>query len=64
MVPAFNLGSDVAHLLKGLNIAMVYSAETKDDLSFFAKAARVRGGNMEVFQNEELARKWIMEQNS
>ena len=59
---ALNLGSDVAHLLKGLNIAMIYSPEVKEDLSFFAKAARVRGGNMEVFENEESAKKWFDEQ--
>jgi len=55
----FNLGSDVAHLLKGVSIAIVYSHEVRDDIKFFEKVAQKRGGNMKVFSNVESAKSWL-----
>ena len=61
-VDAFNLGSDVAHLLKNMNLAIVRSSEIKDDTVLLEKSARIRGANMRVFDNTEAARKWIKNQ--
>jgi hypothetical protein len=55
----FNLGSDVAHLLKGVNIALVHSHEVRDDIKFLEKVAQKRGGNIKVFSNVESAKSWL-----
>jgi len=55
----FNLGSDVAHLLKGVNIAIVHSWKVEDDIKFFEKVAQKRGVNMKVFSNVESAKNWL-----
>lgn len=43
-VAAFNLGSDVAHLLKGMNIALVHSGKVKNNIELFKKVTQARGG--------------------
>ncbi len=55
----FNLGSDVAHLLKGVNIAIVHSWKVEDDIRFFEKVAQKRGGNVKVFSDVESAKGWL-----
>ena len=55
----FNLGSDVAHLLKGVSIAIVHTWKVEDDIRFFEKVAQKRGVNMKVFSDVESARNWL-----
>ena len=55
----FNLGSDVAHLLKGVSIAIVHSWKVEDEIRFFEKVAQKRGGNMKVFSDVESAKSWL-----
>ena len=55
----FNLGSDVAHLLKGVSIAIVHSWKVEDDIKFFEKVAQKRGGNVKVFSDVESAKSWL-----
>ena len=58
-VYGFNLGSDVAHMLKGVNIALVHSAEVRDDVLFFETVIQKRGGNLKVFPDAEAAKAWL-----
>ena len=55
----FNLGSDVAHLLKGVCIAVVHTEKVEDDIKFFEKVAQKRGGNMKVFSDVKSAKSWL-----
>lgn len=55
----FNLGSDVAHLFKGISIAIVHTWKLEDDIRFFEKVAQKRGGNVKVFSDVESAKSWL-----
>lgn len=55
----FNLGSDVAHLLKGVKIAIVHSGDVEEEVKFFEKVAQIRGGTMRVFAEACSARAWL-----
>ena len=55
----FNLGSDLAHLLKGVSIAIVHTWKVEDDIRFFEKVAQKRGGNIKVFSDVESAKSWL-----
>jgi len=60
---SFNLGSDVAFTLKGMNIAIVHSGMVKKDLEFFEKVTQVRGGNLRIFESKDSALDWLESQS-
>ena len=57
------LGSDVALILKGMNIAIIHSRVIKNDMEFFEKVTQVRGGNLRIFENPYLALHWLESQS-
>lgn len=61
-ISAFNLGSDIAHFLNDMNIAIVCSKEVKEDVKFLKKVAKARGGNIKLFYKIGAAQEWIKNQ--
>lgn len=55
----FNIGSDIARLLKGVSIAIVHSWKIEDDIKFLENVAQKRGGDIKVFSNVESAKNWL-----
>ncbi len=58
-ISIFEFGSEAAETLKGIQLAIVVSSESRDDSQFFETVTRNRGARVRAFDSRDAALAWL-----